>query len=287
MAAVRGPAMRMAGVVVAAVLLGSAGCARPGGSALPSVSLPTGPSPSSVPSVLPSTPSPSPRPPPPVSPPTPSTGPTLPASLLGTQWYRLPTTDKVVALTFDAGAGATGAGPILQTLRETGAAATFFLTGRWAETYPNLAREIGARYPVGNHTYDHPDLTKPSDADVRQQLDRAREAILRHAGVDPRPLFRFPFGAASPHAIALVNAAGYGAVAWTVDTRGWMGTSGGQSVDTVVQRVLDALQPGAIVIMHVGANPQDGSTLDADALPRVIAEIRARGYDFVAISAFL
>jgi len=82
-----------------------------------------------------------------------------------------------------------------------------------------------------------------------------------------------------------VNSLSYGSVRWTVDTLGWQGTSGGQSVDTVVRRVLDNLTPGEIVLMHVGSNPNDGSTLDADALPRVIDELRARGYGFVTIRA--
>jgi peptidoglycan/xylan/chitin deacetylase (PgdA/CDA1 family) len=80
---------------------------------------------------------------------------------------------------------------------------------------------------------------------------------------------------------------GYGCINWTVDTRGWMGTSGGQSADSVYQRVVHAARPGEIVIMHVGSHPTDHSTLDADALPRVIEEIRARGYGFVTLDQSL
>jgi peptidoglycan/xylan/chitin deacetylase (PgdA/CDA1 family) len=49
--------------------------------------------------------------------------------------------------------------------------------------------------------------------------------------------------------------------------------------------VLASLTPGQIILMHVGSNPNDNSTLDADALPRVIDELRARGYGFVTIRA--
>jgi peptidoglycan/xylan/chitin deacetylase (PgdA/CDA1 family) len=51
--------------------------------------------------------------------------------------------------------------------------------------------------------------------------------------------------------------------------------------------VLATLQPGQIVLMHVGANPDDGSTLDAAALPTLIAELRDRGYGFVTLDALL
>ena len=60
-------------------------------------------------------------------------------------------------------------------------------------------------------------------------------------------------------------------------------TSGGQSVQTVTNRVLANLRPGEIVLMHVGSHPTDGSTLDADALPGIIAELKRRGYGFVTI----
>jgi peptidoglycan/xylan/chitin deacetylase (PgdA/CDA1 family) len=67
------------------------------------------------------------------------------------------------------------------------------------------------------------------------------------------------------------------------DTLGWMGTSGGQNVQTVTSRVLANLRPGEIVLMHVGSHPTDGSTLDADALPGIVAELKRRGYGFVTI----
>jgi peptidoglycan-N-acetylglucosamine deacetylase len=76
------------------------------------------------------------------------------------------------------------------------------------------------------------------------------------------------------------------AIRWTVDTLGWEGTARGQTTGSVTSRVLAALRPGDIVLMHVGS-PPDGSTLDANALPRIIRAIRHRGYSFVAITDFL
>ena len=165
--------------------------------------------------------------------------------------------------------------------------ATFFLTGRWAQRYPAQARRIASAYPVGNHSQTHPMFTGLTDDGVRAEIDTAGAAITAAGGRDPRPLFRFPFGDRNAHTIALVNAAGYGSIRWTVDTTGWRGTSGGVTVDTVRSRVLAKLGAGEIVLMHVGSNPDDGSRLDADALPSLIGDIRARGYDFVAVTEFL
>ena len=98
------------------------------------------------------------------------------------------------------------------------------------------------------------------------------------------PLFRFPFGARTEHDIGVVNAAGYLPVRWSVDSLGWKGTSGGLTADAVVDRVVRTAAPGHIVLMHVGANPDDGTTLDADALPRIIEQLRARGYTLVDLA---
>jgi peptidoglycan/xylan/chitin deacetylase (PgdA/CDA1 family) len=214
------------------------------------------------------------------------TAPGVPVSLRGTEWTRLPTTEKVVALTFDAGANADGLPSILKTLESTGTPATFFLTGKWTDQYPTLARQVAAKYPVANHTATHPDLTLLSDTAVRNEIIGAHQTIRTCTGREPRPWFRFPYGARDSRTIALTNCTNYGSVRWTVDTLGWKGTSGGQSVTTVTNRVLDTLAPGSIVLMHVGSHPTDRSALDADALPRVIKSLTDRGYSFVTLDAY-
>lgn len=230
------------------------------------------------------TPEPTPEPgPEPAPDPGPPGVPDLPTSLLGAEWDRIPTDQRVVALTFDAGANADGVASILATLQRTATPATFFLTGRFVTSFPDQTQAIAAGYPVGNHTQDHPDLTTLDDAAVRAQIQQAETAIREATGRDPRPCFRFPFGARDARTIDLVNDAGYGGFRWTVDTLGWQGTSGGRSVDSVVARVLDTAQPGQIVLLHVGSHPTDGSTLDADALPRIIEELSARDYRFITL----
>jgi peptidoglycan/xylan/chitin deacetylase (PgdA/CDA1 family) len=230
----------------------------------------------------------SPVPPRSSAPPRPTATPSgVPVSLRGAEWERLPTQRHVVALTFDAGANADAVEPILAALAANGVPATFFLTGEWVQRYPDQARRVARLYPVGNHSQTHPALTTLPDARVDAEVHDAAAAITAATGHDPRPLFRFPFGDRNAHTIQLVNAAGYGSIRWTVDTTGWKGTSGGMSAALVVQRVLAQLSPGEIVLMHVGSHPTDGSRLDADALPEVIRQIRARGYEFAAITDFL
>lgn len=78
-----------------------------------------------------------------------------------------------------------------------------------------------------------------------------------------------------------MNDLGYVPFRWSVDSLGWRGTSQGGSAAAVADRVVGAAQPGMIALMHVGANPDDGTTFDADALPSIIERLRAAGYSFM------
>jgi peptidoglycan/xylan/chitin deacetylase (PgdA/CDA1 family) len=206
----------------------------------------------------------------------------LPPPVVAGELVRLQTRQHVVALTFDGGGNAAGVKTILATLRRDDVPATFFLTGHFVRAYPAIARAIGRRYVVANHTVDHPHLTAMSNAAVVRQIVHANELIRRATGRDTRPLFRFPYGDRDARTLAICRRLGYASIRWTVDTWGWMGTAQ-QTVPGAARRVVDNLMPGEIVLMHVGSS-RDGSTIDTRALPRVIRAVRARGYRFVTMT---
>jgi peptidoglycan/xylan/chitin deacetylase (PgdA/CDA1 family) len=244
------------------------------------------------------TPTPTPRPTPRVSP-APSTtwsrsvvrpGPNacaVTAKYLGKDLEVVPTTARVAALTFDGGASSTGVTSILSTLATTKTAATFFLTGDFTRDNRSATASIAAAHPVGNHSDTHPDLTTLSSTAVVDQIRKGAAAIRAGTARPPGPWFRFPYGSRDARTIDLVNDECYVAVRWTVDSLGWKGTSGGMTVARVRDRVLAAARPGMIVLMHVGANPDDGTTLDAAALPSIISGLRAKGYSFVTLQQAL
>lgn len=245
---------------------------------------PAGPAP--LPPVPPAPAPPAPEPPAP-APPAPEPPAPFPAALAGRDLEVIPGAGAVVALTFDAGANSAGLPRILQTLAATGVRGTFFLTGNWAAGNPaGVAAIVSGGHRLGNHSMTHPGFTGLPDTAIGDQLAGAEQAI-RSGGGDPRPLFRFPFGERDTRTIATVNAYGYVPVRWTVDTLGWKGSSGGITAQIVADRVLARLQPGEIVLMHIGSNPDDGTTLDADALPGVIERIRQAGYGFTTLDALL
>src|SRR5690606_12867888 len=226
----------------------------------------------------------------PAAPTTPSTP---PATQLVELWSGLDiesfdTERQVVALTFDGGASDAGVQDILDTLEAEDVPATFFVTGDFARAYPDSVRAMAeGGHPVGNHSDTHPHFPASTNEEIRAELAAADSAIRSLTGASTAPLFRFPFGDRTPLDITVVNRAGYIPIRWTVDTLGWQGTSGDITAAIVRQRVLDTLRPGQVVLMHVGAHPTDGSTLDADALPGVITRLRDRGYDFVTVPDLL
>jgi peptidoglycan-N-acetylglucosamine deacetylase len=176
-----------------------------------------------------------------------------------------------VWLTFDDNGSPAQVNRILDVLRSSNVKARFFPKGDWARANPLLMDRMRRDGHVfGNHTYSHPDLTRISDAAVRQQIA---------GGVTQAPdgvkLLRPPYGAGAFTQRLSNLAAEYNAriCYWTVDTRDWAGPSAA----TIVHRVRygDNTTPpvfsGGVVLMHMhGANT-------GAALPGVIDAVRIRG----------
>lgn len=179
----------------------------------------------------------------------------------------------VVALTFDAAYDPAPLGDILKVLTTAGVPATFFLTGEFAADFPDEVAAIhAAGFPIGNHSYSHSDFTTLDASGIKRELDRTQEALAAAGVPDPRPLFRFPYGARDSRTLASVGAEGYISVYWTIDTLDWKPE---RTPAQVREAILSRVAPGSIVLMHVG------SRQTAEVLPQVIAELKARGYGFV------
>lgn len=194
---------------------------------------------------------------------------------------------RAVALTFDAGADRGYAEYILDVLKEQGVRATFGMTGLWAERNPDLVQRMAAEgHRLMNHSYDHSSFTgrstgrRPLTTEERwAQLDRTEQVIVELTGQSTRPLFRAPYGDTDAGVLRDIAARGYAYnVLWTVDSRGWMHDSAG----AIIERCLRLAEPGAIYVMHVGADSQD-----ALALPAVIEGLRAAGYAFETVDEIL
>jgi peptidoglycan-N-acetylglucosamine deacetylase len=193
---------------------------------------------------------------------------------------RFDTQERVMSLTFDAGADRGYTVQILDTLSRNGIKASFGMTGVWAEQNPDLIRRIhNEGHHLINHSWNHPSFNGLTSAQRADQLKRTEDLIRSQIGVDMRPYFRPPYGEYNDSVLVDLAANGYTInVMWTTDTLGWNGLSAAQ----ITQRVLDQAVPGGIVLMHVGAASQD-----AAALQPMIDQLRARGYSFKSIRDFV
>ncbi|MEU9211276.1 polysaccharide deacetylase family protein [Streptomyces sp. NPDC048415] len=210
-------------------------------------------------------------------------------ALFGSENRVIRTRKRVVAVTFNAAWNDAGLDRILGELSQRCKPATFFLTGDFADRYPQVVKRIAAAgHGLGNHSYSHPYFKDLTAAGRRREV-RAADQALRAAGAGEAltPFFRFPYSETSPDQIREVNGLGFADIEFTTDTNGWMGAEGGMTVDGAVRRALDALRPGAILQMHAGVPDGHSEVIDAQALPRILAAITARGYTVIDLRTVL
>lgn len=182
-------------------------------------------------------------------------------------------TAKYVYLSFDDGPNPPYTNQVLDLLDRYGARATFFEIGENVAKNPATTRRVHQRgQSVQNHTWSHPDLRKLSSSAFRSQVLDTDRVIRAQTGVTPTCL-RPPYGSVNATVRSRAAALHKSIKLWTVDPRDWSrpGTS------TIVHRVLDAVRPGSVVLMHDGGGIRDQTVA---ALSTILRTLKARGYSF-------
>ncbi|MFI5986273.1 polysaccharide deacetylase family protein [Streptomyces sp. NPDC051555] len=207
------------------------------------------------------------------------------------------TTDKTVALTFDADMtsdqGPRAAGgehfdnpQLISTLRQLKVPSTVFMTGRWAEEYPDQAKAIGTdpNFEIANHSYSHHAFKSPcyglpalDGAAARADVDRAFEAFRKAGAVNTVPYFRFPGGCYDDQALRVLATAKVTAVQWDVVS----GDAFAKDPDAVAEQVLAGVKPGSVVVMHC---TRSAAPVTEEAIRKIVPELRKRGYRFAKVS---
>lgn len=201
----------------------------------------------------------------------------IPVLARGPQVYRGRGDCREIALTYDTEFDKPTA-QLLDLLEQEGVRTTFFLMGKSVEEWPKLARRIAAYHQIGSHSYSHPAMGQMSQEQVIAELNRSTEALLKVTGVDPRPLFRPPYGRYNQRLIAAAEAAGYPHfLLWSIDTKDW----DNPPAYSIEHRLVDKAFPGAIVLMH--GYPSNTVTATAKA----IKSLREKGYQFVTVTEIL
>ena len=181
--------------------------------------------------------------------------------------------DKVVALTFDDGPSKYTK-DILDILKKYDACGTFFLIGNKVSFYGEVLREmLSEGNEVGNHSYDHKYLTRLSEEEVKDEINKTQDEIKRVTGYTPT-LFRPTYGGYNNTLKSYIDLT---FVLWDVDSRDWSV----KSTEGIMYNVFKDVKSGSIILFH------DNHEYSVNALPSVIKELKKQGYKFVTVSELL
>lgn len=181
---------------------------------------------------------------------------------------------KHVALTFDDGPHKEVTPKVLDILAKYNARATFFVLGNRAEFYSEiLKRVISEGHEIGNHSWSHPHLARLSQNEIKNQLSKTNEQIVKTAGARVG-LIRPPYGEINDAIESSVNGP---IINWSVDTRDW----DTRNPNEILSEVQSQVEDGSIILMH------DIYPSTAELLTMVLDWLQKEGYQIVTVSALL
>jgi len=182
--------------------------------------------------------------------------------------------NKKVALTFDDGPHPENTLKALQLLAKYDMKATFFMLGSRIDFYPDLVQEVFDQgHEIGNHTWNHKQLTKVSDKDIKEEIDSVNQRLEGIIG-ESATVFRPPYGATNNHVESFLTVP---SVLWTIDTLDWKT----KNPEAILAEIKENLKPGAIILMH------DIHATTIDALELVLPYLEEQGYTSVEVSKVL
>lgn len=187
------------------------------------------------------------------------------------------TKKKDIYLTFDNGYENGFTAKFLDVLKKHQVPATFFITGHYIKTNPELVRRMVAEgHIVGNHSWSHPDMTTISDSKIEEELEKVKMAYEELTGRNDMKYFRPARGIFSERTLALAHKLGYENIFWSLayvdwkidQQRGW---------NYAYDNVMKLIHPGSIILMHTVSKD------NADAMDAIITQLHKRGYTFKSL----
>ncbi len=189
--------------------------------------------------------------------------------------------DEGVYLTFDEGYEAGHTASILDTLKEKGVPAAFFITKDYLDREEALVRRmVEEGHIVGNHTANHPSLPLlESDAEIEADIRELSDAFSEKFGVE-MTYFRAPKGEYNERTLSVVKNLGYTDVFWSFAYQDWEQDKV-RGAQYAVDKVMGGLHGGAVILLHA-VSPDN-----ADALGEIIDRAREKGYTFRSLSEYV
>ncbi|MGG1289851.1 delta-lactam-biosynthetic de-N-acetylase [Bacillus smithii] len=192
-------------------------------------------------------------------------------------YYKGPSNKKILYLTFDNGYENGYTAQILDVLKKEHVPATFFVTGHYLKTAPELVqRMVKEGHIVGNHSWSHPDLTQVSDEKLKLELKKVKEETAKLTKQKEMNYMRPPRGILSERTLALAKEEGYTHVLWSLAFVDWQ-TNNQKGWKYAYQNIMAQAHPGAILLLHTVSKD------NAEALEKVIQDLKKEGYQFKSL----
>ena len=186
---------------------------------------------------------------------------------------------KYVYLTFDAGYEAGYTEKILEVLKQNDVKATFFITGHYLNTQPELVQKmIENGNIVGNHTVNHKSMPEVELSTIKDEVMNLHTAVYEKFGYEMKYI-RPPKGELSERTISYTNSLGYTTVMWSLAYDDWDENNQGRE-NYGKTKILDNVHNGAIILLH--SNSKDNCNI----LDDVIKQIKNSGYEFKTLDEF-
>ena len=179
--------------------------------------------------------------------------------------------NKKVYMTFDEGYENGYTAPILDTLKEKGVKAVFFVTYDYVKRNPELVkRMIAEGHSVGNHSWSHPSMPSKSIEDAEQEIKKLHDYVKNEFNYE-MTLFRFPMGEYSTRALAICKNCGYKSVFWSFAYVDWK-TDAQPPAAEALKKAAAGAHNGAIYLLHAVSSTNNA------ILGQLIDNVEAQGY---------
>jgi peptidoglycan/xylan/chitin deacetylase (PgdA/CDA1 family) len=185
--------------------------------------------------------------------------------------------EKCVALTFDDGPSPY-TDRLLQILKDNDAKATFFLIGNKVAANPDGAKRVAdAGMEVGNHTWEHPNMTTIPPEFIPSQISKANDAIKAATGQRPN-LLRTAGGLINETVLAEAKKQGMADINWDVIPFDWANDS---NIGATRYMLMTQIKPGSVVLFH------DTYSSTVDLVYQFIPVLKRNGYHLVTVSQLI
>lgn len=182
--------------------------------------------------------------------------------------------EKVLYLTFDAGYENGNTEAILDALAKHEAPATFFIVGYYLEENPELVlRMLEDGHTIGNHSYNHPDMTTLSEEEFVNEIESLETLYTEVTGMEMSSYFRPPQGKYSMETLEMAQSMGYQTIFWSLAYVDWY-QDDQPTKEEAFDKLLTRVHPGAIVLLH------STSQTNGEIMDELLTEWEEMGYEF-------